>query len=226
MSGSMRLKAGFGTLALALALPVAAENLMVDGYVGAAGGSVWKDSSGECWRTPYEDTSKLLGECGYEEVVEQDVEIDKGAGVTDVRVMETAAVMKDGKVLASETVVVEEVTVRNVQFAFDSAEMKGQYQTEMDSVSAILEPHRPLLRQGLETLYVIGHTDSRGSEEYNMTLSKQRAQAVADHLLTQDPSRSKFIKVVGRGESEPVASNDTDEGRAMNRRVVIEVVRN
>jgi len=205
---------------------VAAENLMVDGYVGAAGGSVWKDSSGECWRTPYEDTSKLLGECGYEEVVEQDVEIDKGAGVTDVRVMETAAVMKDGKVLASETVVVEEVTVRNVQFAFDSAEMKGQYQTEMDSVSAILEPHRPLLRQGLETLYVIGHTDSRGSEEYNMTLSKQRAQAVADHLLTQDPSRSKFIKVVGRGESEPVASNDTDEGRAMNRRVVIEVVRN
>lgn len=226
MSGSVRLKVSSGTLALALALPVAAENLMVDGYVGAAGNSVWKNSSGECWRTPYEDTSKLLGECGYEEVVEQDVEIEKGAGVTDVRVMETAAVMKDGKVLASETVVVEEVTVRNVQFAFDSAEMKGAYQAEMDSVSAILEPHRPLLRQGLETLYVVGHTDSRGSEEYNMALSKRRAQAVADHLMTQDPSRGQFIKVVGRGESEPVASNDTDEGRAMNRRVVIEVVRN
>jgi OOP family OmpA-OmpF porin len=104
--------------------------------------------------------------------------------------------------------------------------MQGAYQAEMDSVSEILEPHRPLLRQGLETLYVIGHTDSRGSEEYNMALSKGRAQAVADHLLTQDPSRSQFIKVVGRGESEPVASNDTDEGRTMNRRVVIEDVRN
>jgi outer membrane protein OmpA-like peptidoglycan-associated protein len=226
MSGSMKLKAGLGTLALALALPVAAQNLMVDGYVGAAGGSVWKDSSGECWRTPYEDTSKLLGECGYEEVVEQDVEIQKGAGATDVRVMETAVVMKDGKVLASETAVVEQITVNNVEFAFDSAEMKGQYQAELDSVSAILEPHRPLLRQGLETLYVIGHTDSKGSEEYNMALSKRRAQAVADHLMTQDPSRGKFIKVVGRGESEPIASNDTEAGRQVNRRVVIEVVRN
>jgi outer membrane protein OmpA-like peptidoglycan-associated protein len=226
MSGSMKLKAGLGTLALALALPVAAQNLMVDGYVGAAGGSVWKDSSGECWRTPYEDTSKLLGECGYEEVVEQDVEIQKGVGATDVRVMETAVVMKDGKVLASETAVVEQITVNNVEFAFDSAEMKGQYQAELDSVSAILEPHRPLLRQGLETLYVIGHTDSKGSEEYNMALSKRRAQAVADHLMTQDPSRGKFIKVVGRGESEPIASNDTEAGRQVNRRVVIEVVRN
>jgi len=226
MSGLVRLKVGLGALTLALALPVAAQNLMVDGYVGAAGNSVWKSGSGECWRTRYEDTSKLLGECGYEEVVEKDVEIEKGVGATDVKVMETAAVMKDGKVLASETVVVEQVTVRNVQFAFDSAEMKGQYQAEMDSVSAILEPHRPLLRQGLETLYVIGHTDSRGSEEYNMGLSKRRAQAVADHLMTQDSSRGQFIKVVGRGESEPIASNDTDEGRALNRRVVIEVVRN
>lgn len=226
MSGSMKLKAGCGTLVLVLALPATAQNLMVDGYVGAAGGSVWKDSSGECWRTPYEDTSKLLGECGYEEVVEQDVEIEKGEGATDVRVMETAVVMKDGKVLAAETMVVEQITINDVEFAFDSAELKGQYQAEMDSVSAILEPHRPLLRQGLETVYVIGHTDSKGSEEYNMALSKRRAQAVADHLMTQDPSRSKFIKVVGRGESEPIASNDTDEGRAMNRRVVIEVVRN
>ena len=157
MSGTRNLKVGVGALVLTLGMPVSAQNLMVDGYVGAAGNSVWKNSSGECWRTQYEDTSKLLGECGYEEVVEQDVEIEKGVGATDVKVMETAAVMKDGKVLAAETVVVEQVTVRNVQFAFDSAEMKGQYQAEMDSVSAILEPHRPLLRQGLETLLSLIH---------------------------------------------------------------------
>jgi len=72
------------------------------------------------------------------------------------------------------------------------------------------------------TLRVEGHTDSEGDAAMNMELSRQRAQSVAEHLATRGIKRSK-IEVVGRGESEPIASNDTPEGRANNRRVEIVV---
>ena len=90
----------------------------------------------------------------------------------------------------------------------------------------MLKPHRDLLRSGVETVYIVGHTDSQGAAEYNQQLSERRAQAVADYIFGQDPSRESFMKVEGRGEAEPVASNDTEEGRKRNRRVVMEVVKN
>jgi OOP family OmpA-OmpF porin len=67
---------------------------------------------------------------------------------------------------------------------------------------------------------IIGHTDSIGSEDYNMALSLRRAEAVKDYIVSEgiDPS---IIKVSGEGESNPVASNATPEGRAQNRRVDI-----
>jgi outer membrane protein OmpA-like peptidoglycan-associated protein len=69
---------------------------------------------------------------------------------------------------------------------------------------------------------VVGHTDSRGSEESNYELSRKRAVAVADELVRDGVSNSR-IAVRGEGESRPVATNDTPEGRAMNRRVEINV---
>jgi OOP family OmpA-OmpF porin len=68
---------------------------------------------------------------------------------------------------------------------------------------------------------VTGHTDSTGSEEYNQGLSERRAQATADYLKNHVKVTDPQIEVVGMGESDPVASNDTREGRALNRRVVI-----
>jgi OOP family OmpA-OmpF porin len=119
---------------------------------------------------------------------------------------------------------VSKVTINNVEFAFDSAELSPAYKAELDSASEVLKPHRSLLRQGLETLNVVGYTDSRGSEAYNRKLSQRRAQAVADYLVQQDPSRAEFIRVIGRGEADPIASNETEEGRRQNRRVVLEVI--
>jgi len=217
---------GIAALTITLASPLLAQEVTVDGYIDAAGGSVWKNSSGECWRSGYQDSSELLGECGYEEVVETAVEVDQGVGATDVKVIEMATIMKNGKVVTSGTAVVEQVTINNVQFDFDSAELNDAYRAELDSVSAILEPHRPMLRDGLEHVNVIGYTDSRGPADYNQKLSKRRARAVADHLVAQDPSRGGYIRVYGHGESNPIASNETEEGRRKNRRVVIEVVRN
>jgi outer membrane protein OmpA-like peptidoglycan-associated protein len=67
---------------------------------------------------------------------------------------------------------------------------------------------------------VIGHTDSRGSDEVNKPLSINRADAVRDYLTARGVASSR-ISIDGRGESQPVASNDTAEGRAQNRRVEI-----
>jgi outer membrane protein OmpA-like peptidoglycan-associated protein len=65
---------------------------------------------------------------------------------------------------------------------------------------------------------VIGHTDSQGSDAYNQALSERRASSVAEYLISQGLAPSK-VTSQGRGESEPIADNETDAGRAQNRRV-------
>lgn len=94
-------------------------------------------------------------------------------------------------------------------FAFDSAELTGAAQDYLSSIATGLAD---------KSLTAHGHTDSIGTESYNMGLSERRAQSVADFLGTQGLSN---ITTVGHGESDPVATNDTAEGRAMNRRVEI-----
>jgi outer membrane protein OmpA-like peptidoglycan-associated protein len=71
-----------------------------------------------------------------------------------------------------------------------------------------------------QAITIEGHTDSRGNEEQNQLLSKQRADAVRDHLVSLGVKPER-ITTVGYGETRPVASNDTAEGRANNRRVEI-----
>lgn len=75
--------------------------------------------------------------------------------------------------------------------------------------------------QEIEAIAVVGHTDSRGSEAYNQSLSEQRAQTVASFLETAYPGVS--VSSSGAGESSPIDSNDTTAGRQANRRVDIEV---
>ncbi len=75
------------------------------------------------------------------------------------------------------------------------------------------------------TMIIVGHTDSRGSETYNLDLSKARAESVRSYMVTRGVDASK-IEAIGKGETDPVASNDTPEGRANNRRVEIIVQAN
>ena len=70
---------------------------------------------------------------------------------------------------------------------------------------------------------VAGHTDSTGSEQYNQALSEKRADSVAAYLQSR-PVRGDRLVTVGAGENRPVASNDTPDGRAANRRVEITIV--
>lgn len=71
------------------------------------------------------------------------------------------------------------------------------------------------------SIRIEGHTDSRGSDEANKALSQRRALAIREHLLTRLPISASRIEAVGIGEDRPIATNDTEEGRARNRRIEI-----
>lgn len=79
-----------------------------------------------------------------------------------------------------------------------------------------------LIRYPHTVIHVVGHTDSVGSESYNMDLSRHRAQSVVNYVALQDIPPNRLV-TVGRGEGEPRAGNDTSEGRQLNRRVEIYV---
>ena len=74
-------------------------------------------------------------------------------------------------------------------------------------------------------ILIEGHTDSTGSEEHNLTLSKQRAQSVSNYLAQLKVNPTRFT-IMGYGESQPTATNDTAEGRQQNRRVDLGIMAN
>jgi OOP family OmpA-OmpF porin len=103
-------------------------------------------------------------------------------------------------------------------FDFNKSDLKEQGKAELHNLGASIK------QKGITVadIDVIGHTDSIGSETYNQGLSERRATAVSDYLVSQGIDGG-IIDVSGKGESQPVASNDTDEGRALNRRVEVHV---
>jgi outer membrane protein OmpA-like peptidoglycan-associated protein len=102
-----------------------------------------------------------------------------------------------------------------VLFLLGKATLLPEAQTRLDQVA------KTLLDLGATTqLRVEGHTDSTGTVDDNMQLSQQRAQSVADYLVTRGIDSSR-LQVAGMGESQPIASNDDPQGRANNRRVEI-----
>jgi outer membrane protein OmpA-like peptidoglycan-associated protein len=104
-----------------------------------------------------------------------------------------------------------------ILFDFDSSTLRPVARNNLNELSTTLGD----MSDDVELL-VAGHTDSVGTDDYNFSLSERRAQSAADHLMTRGipPAR---INITGLGESEPVATNDTAEGRQLNRRVEIAI---
>lgn len=102
----------------------------------------------------------------------------------------------------------------DVTFGYDSANIDSRFYAVLDDVANVLNTYDQSI------VDVIGHADSRGSDEYNQGLSERRASSVAGYLLQRGVMRERLY-VAGMGERAPVASNDTDAGRATNRRVEI-----
>jgi OOP family OmpA-OmpF porin len=110
------------------------------------------------------------------------------------------------------------VTIRlNVQFEFNKATVLAVYGEQLQSIASAMKAHGDI------ELVLEGHTDSRGSDAYNIDLSSRRAAAVKQKLAADYGIYAERISSVGYGESRPIASNQTDEGRARNRRVVGEM---
>lgn len=125
-------------------------------------------------------------------------------------------------IIVTEPVYVDQVTVEKIDaialtvpFAFDSAAISTGDAKHLIPFEERLNAHPD------NTIIVVGHTDSKGSEAYNMALSQQRAEAVAKEIRAHLNVGADRVLSEGRGESDPVASNDTEEGRAANRRVDI-----
>lgn len=168
------------------------------GYAEDSGSNVVTTGSGDCLRTgswkPSDAT--IVGCDGV--VLDAPVEVIKGApsGLVGAIVIPTAAL-----------------------FAFDKADLT-------EDGKAAIEEYRKQLRPELSEAYegiIIGHTDSVGDADYNIGLSKRRAEAVAAYLASTGVDSAK-LRILGRGETDPIASNDTKEGQAENRRVEIVVI--
>ncbi|SEL04203.1 Outer membrane protein OmpA [Pseudoxanthomonas sp. GM95] len=104
-----------------------------------------------------------------------------------------------------------------VTFDFGKSTLKSQFYPALNNVAATLKEYNQTIVE------VSGHTDSVGSDAANQTLSEARANSVGDYLIGQGLMRQRF-EIIGMGKRYPIASNDTDAGRAQNRRVEIRVL--
>lgn len=113
-------------------------------------------------------------------------------------------------ILAEEVVRVD----LKVNFDFDRSEVKPEYFAQIESIANFMKQYADVV------VKLEGHTDSVGTDEYNRVLSERRANAVGQILIDRFGMQASRVSTLGHGESRPVASNDTQAGRAENRRMM------
>jgi outer membrane protein OmpA-like peptidoglycan-associated protein len=106
-----------------------------------------------------------------------------------------------------------------VLFGYDQSVLGSNAQASLDKLANILKKYPDT------DIQIIGHTDSKGTARYNQKLSERRASAVSSYLRTNNITSNR-ISITGMGEKDPVSTNDSDEGRALNRRVEFVITAN
>jgi len=161
-----------------------------------------------------------LGQCGFNTTAD---EINSQSAMSDfvekvffaktssVDIAPPVAIEKMPKVLPQDKTVSIEL---KVEFDFDKTKIRHEFYDEIKKVADFMKTY-PLTETLLE-----GHTDSKGSHDYNDKLSLRRVTSVRQYLISKFGIEGKRLSVRGAGEREPVASNETVEGRQQNRRVV------
>jgi len=179
--------------ALTAAGTASAQTKVVNNWVNNTG-TVWKNGTNElCWRNNFWTPATGIAGCD-------------GVPVAEAPAAPVVAPTASKIVLNADTF-----------FDFDKATLKPEGRQVLDQVAAQANGIN------LETLIAVGHTDSIGTEQYNLGLSQRRAESVKAYLVNRGIPANR-IYTEGKGESNPVASNATREGRAQNRRVEIELV--
>jgi len=211
----LAITAGLGAMLATTACvtdPVTGEKHISKAAIGGLGGAVGGYLLGDLVGGRHDRTEKIIGAGlggiagagigAYMDKQERDLRA-RTAG-TDVQVTRQG----DNLVLNMPS---------NVTFAYDSATVQPQFQATLDQVAQVLSQYNETY------IDVYGHTDSTGSEAYNQDLSERRAQSVANYLESRGVQAAR-IGTRGFGETQPIAPNDTEEGRAANRRVEIRIV--
>ena len=184
----------------------ATQGAVIGGVVGAIGGAVTGDNSRERTRRALVGAAAgglVGGGIGYymdqqEEMLRQRL---RNSGVSVTRIGDQIILNMPG----------------NITFATDSQDINRNFYPVLNSVGLVLAEFNK------SSVEISGHTDSTGSSDYNQRLSEQRAQSVASYLISGGVQASRLF-VLGRGESAPIASNDTPQGRQTNRRVEIRIL--
>lgn len=183
--------AGLGLSAQAFAHEAGQANAAV---VGDGTGHCITDGSGNNVRTSAWTAEEAAVACGAE-----------------VAVAEPAPEPVPAPMPVDETMALEAATL----FDYDKDEVRAVGKVKLNDFAA-----RVASMSKVDSITVVGHTDSTGSDAYNQNLSERRAASVKNYLVSQGVS-STAIRTSGMGESQPVADNSTDDGRQQNRRVEI-----
>jgi outer membrane protein OmpA-like peptidoglycan-associated protein len=192
--------------------PVTGEKRVSRAAIGGLGGAVGGYLLGDLVGGRHDRTEKIVGAGigGLAGVAigsymdRQEQELRRRTAGTDVEVIRNG----DDLILRMPS---------GITFATDSAAVQPQFRPTLDQVAQVLEEYRQTY------VDVYGHTDSVGSTAYNQSLSERRAASVADYLASRGVQSAR-LGTRGFGETAPVASNVTEEGRAANRRVEIKLV--
>lgn len=185
-------------------------------------GTIVRSGFGECIRTINWTPEDAIEECGGKPkakpaavaVVAAPVDSD-GDGVPDDadKCPDSPAdkpVDKDGCTIVS-------VVLKNVQFELNSSELTGGSSESLDKVVDAMNEY------GTLRIEIQAHSDSSGDAAYNQSLSEKRANSVRDYLIGKGIASDR-MEAKGYGESQPIADNDTREGRVANRRVELKVI--
>ena len=118
---------------------------------------------------------------------------------------------KEDKIKENDIIVLD---ANALKFDFNSATIKEEY-------TPVLEKLKNYIESKNNKISITGYTDSKGTKEYNRELSLRRAESVEEKLIELGLAPEKIIETKGNGDTNPIASNDTEEGRAVNRRIEI-----
>jgi len=205
-----------------------------DGYI-SAGGMVLKTGLGECLQTGNLSDDNVINKCaGIEDdaVADAEAAAKAEAEAAEKALADAAAAEEAAKAqalaeaeaakaaAAAEATQTAKIDTRQFSemalFDTNSAALNADGTSMMNNLFSALSEYK-----GITEISIVGHTDSRGTDAYNQALSEQRAATVAAQISSQYPGAN--IEVKGMGESSPIATNDTAEGRQQNRRVDIEI---
>lgn len=230
---SKSLMAAGAIVSLGASAPVAAQAVQTDAYATSGpANQIWKNPFGMCWRTIMWSPEKAIAECDPDLVKKPEPKPMAAAPAPQLvpapppppapvaAPVAAAAPIAVAPVAAPPPPppVPDVVVLKGVNFANDSARLTPESMVILDDVAQRLN------KRGDIRAEVAGHTDDRGTADYNRSLSQKRAESVRGYLVSKGVDASR-LTARGYGEDSPIADNKTSQGRAENRRVELRALK-